>query len=41
MVGGGWWWWANPLQTLSQGLVLALHFTFDPELENSVSVAKA
>ena len=31
MVGG---WWANPLQTLSQGLVLTLRFTFDPELDN-------
>ena len=24
----------NPLQTLSQGLVLTLRFTFDPELDN-------
>ena len=24
MVVGGWWWWINPLQTLSQGLVLTL-----------------
>ena len=29
-----WWWWINPLQTLSQGLVLTLRFTFDPELDN-------
>ena len=29
--GGG---WANPLQTLSQGLVLTLRFTFGPELDN-------
>ena len=29
-------WWANPLQTLSQGLVLTLRFTFDPELDNTV-----
>ena len=31
MVVGG---WANPLQTLSQGLVLTLRFTFGPELDN-------
>ena len=31
VVGGG---WANPLQTLSQGLVLSLRFTFGPELNN-------
>ena len=40
VVGG--WWWINPLQTLSQGLVLTfpftglvltLRFTFDPELD--------
>ena len=33
-----WWWvvggWNNPLQTLSQGLVLTFRFTFDPELDN-------
>ena len=29
-------WWANPLQTLSQGLVLTLRFTFDPELDNFI-----
>ena len=36
MGGGGWWWWwwANPLQTLSQGLVLTLRFTIGPELDN-------
>ena len=33
--GGGDGWWANPLQTLSQGLVLSLRFTFDPELDNT------
>ena len=27
-------WWANPLQTLSQGLVLTLRFTFGSELDN-------
>ena len=27
--------WANPLQPLSQGLVLTLRFTFDPELDIS------
>ena len=31
MVVGG---WANPLQTLSQGLVLTWRFTFGPELDN-------
>ena len=31
MVGG----WINPLQTLSQGLVLTLRFTFGPELDNT------
>ena len=30
VVGG----WINPLQTLSQGLVLTLRFTFDTELDN-------
>ena len=35
MAGGGGW-WANPLQTLSHGLVLTLRFTFDPELDNIV-----
>ena len=29
---------ANPLQTLSQGLVLTLHITFDPDLDNMSSV---
>ena len=33
---GGWWcWWINPLQTISQDLVLTLRFTFDPELDNN------
>ena len=26
--------WINPLQTLSQGLVLTFRFTFDPEYEH-------
>ena len=33
MVGGAGG-WINPLQTLSQGLVLTFRFTFDPELDN-------
>ena len=36
MVGGGGGGWANPLQTLSQGLVLTLRFKFGPELDNRV-----
>ena len=32
-------WWANPLQTLSKGLVLTLRFTFGPELDNFLSDA--
>ena len=28
-------WLINPLQTLSQGLVLTLSFTFDPELDKN------
>ena len=35
MVGGGGW-WANPLQTLSQGLVLTLRFVFGPELDKKL-----
>ena len=27
--------WANPLQTLSQGLVLTLRFMFGPDLDDS------
>ena len=34
VVGG----WINPLQTLSQGLVLTLRFTFGPEIDNTTSI---
>ena len=42
MGGGGGWMvvvggWINLLQTLSQGLVLTLRITFDPELDNILS----
>ena len=35
-MGGGGGWWINPLQTLSQGLVLTLRFTFGPELDKNL-----
>ena len=38
VVGGGGWWWINRLQTLSQGLVLTLRFTFDPELDKNLNI---
>ena len=34
-------WCINPLQTLSQGLVLTLRFTFDPELDNYCALYKS
>ena len=38
-VGGWWWWWwINPLQTLSQGLVLTLRFSIGPELDNFIGM---
>ena len=40
MVVGGGGGWINPLQTLSQGLVLTLCFTFGPELDENGDSAK-
>ena len=36
---GGGWWWINPLQTLSQGLVLTKLFTIGPELDKKLERA--